>query len=318
VKTALLAALACTLPNVARAEVCSIDYVNVPGGVTEVIEGWVAAEPRCRGRIALRVIPTKDGYFLFAERPDGTVHERLVPDLTAAGVLVASWVADSWRVERPRKKKKRRAMAMRAVAVDEAEVRTDVRTVIAPEPALERKRWLSLGGTFVADAEGADVGFRLETDLVVLRGWRLGVAVQKVQDTMYVHANESTTQGQIDDWSAGAIISHTLRWRGWELRGGVGAFVLGSKLHTADFYSPNPRTGDTPYYTFEIENSAAFELSASLARDIGDRWGVALSAATMFISQPWLANDNMTWYHKSTVMREEAQLTWVVSLRRRI
>lgn len=311
-RSVALALVAC-MASVAQADDrCGITYVSVPDGIKEVIEGWVAAEPNCRGTIALRVIPTKDGLFLFAERPDGTVHERLVPDLTAAGVLVASWVSDSWRIERPRKNK-RKAPDVRAVAVDH---RVQIEeAVVAPAPSTSRhKRWISLGGTFVSGAQGADAGFRLETDVILFGGWKLGVAAQKVEDTVRVHTNEGMTQGQIDDWSAGALVSRTMRWRGWELRGAAGVFLLNSKLHTSDFYYSY--TG--PVYTYDIDLSPSFEMSATLARDIGDRWGVSLTAATTIISQDWHGNDNMTWNHETTVTREQAQMMWVVALRRRI
>ncbi len=309
---AVAAVVACLLPAIAHAdevERCSVTYVTVPEGIKDVIDSWVAAEPHCRGTIALRVIPTKDGLFLFAERPDGTVHERLVPDLTAAGVLVASWVADSWRIDRPRKKK--REIAVRAVAVDDAP--QVVATVERPRATSQRTRWISLGGTLVPGAEGADVGFRLEADLFVRGSWKIGVVGQKIQDTMRVYTNEGMTQGQINDWSAGALLSRTIRRGGWELRGAAGLFLLGSKLHAEDFYEVS-----YPVYTYDIDLSPSFELSATIARDLGDRWGIAASVATQFISQDWHGNDNMTWYHKTTVTRSEAQALWVVSLRRRI
>jgi hypothetical protein len=314
VRTLALALLACALPAVAHAdERCDVTYVTVPDGIRQVIDGWVAAEPRCRGTIALRVIPTKDGLFLFAERPDGTVHERLVPDLTAAGVLVASWVADSWRHERPRKKKraKKREIEVRAVAADEL-LHVDKIVEPAPRPS-QHKRWLSLGATRIPGSGGADLGFRLEVDMIRFGGWKLGVAAQKVQDTLYVYTNDGMVSGNINDWSAGIVISRTFRWRGWELRPSAGIAMLGSKLQTEDFYNSS-----APVYTYEIDMSAAYELSATLGRDIGDRWGLGLTFATTFISQDWHGNDNMLWYEKTTVTRQQAQPLWVVSLRRSI
>lgn len=309
-RTLVSALVACVLPAIAHADDetqrCHVDYVTVPDGVEQVIDGWVAAEPQCRGTIALRVIPTNDGYFLFAERPDGTVHERLVPDLTAAGVLVASWVADSWHVDRPRKKKKAR-LEVRAVAVDES-TRVE-KTVEIERPVSERKRWIGFGPTLVSD-----IGFRLETDVIMLGAWKLGVAAQKVVDTLRVGTNEGMIEGRIDDWSAGALVSRTFRWGRWELRGAAGIFVVGSKLRSEDFYD----TAAYPVYTYEIDNAVSYELSATLARDLGDRWGIGLTAASTFISQDWHGNDNMTWYEKSTYTREQIQPMWVVSLRRRI
>lgn len=312
-----LAVIACLAPSIvpaiAHAEPCEVDYVTVPDGIREVIEGWVAAEPNCRGTIALRVIPTKDGLFLFAERPDGTVHERLVPDLTAAGVLVASWVADPWRVEKPRRKKaraKKKRLEVRAVAVDEP---TSVETTaMLPEPSLPRKRWISLGVTTVTGAEGADVGFRLETDVIVYGGWKLGVAVQKLQDTVFIDNGAEVQQGQIDDWAVGGILSRTMRWNGWEIRAGAGIYALSSRLHQEDF----AYAGNT--WTWAIDSSSAYELSLSLHRDLGDHWGLSLTGATMLVSQVWHGKENDLWYDRmdATVDRELAVV--IASLRRRI
>ncbi|MFN0249124.1 MAG: hypothetical protein ACKV2T_19730 [Kofleriaceae bacterium] len=325
---ALAVTLACAaIPSVARADRCEVTYMTAPEGIREVIDRWVAAEPNCRGTIALRVIPTKDGLYLFAERPDGTVHERLVPDLTAAGVLVTSWVADPWRIERPRKKKRTKRRETDASASSGAPAQSRPRaemgavgaqprvdTVVDVAPRSPRKRWVSLGGTIVSDAQGANLGFRLEADVLMFGGWKLGIAAQKVQDTVHVHTNGGTVQGQIDDWSVGALISRTVRWRGWELRGSAGAFLLGSRLQAEDFYE----TAAAPIYTYEIEPSAAFEASATIARDIGDRWGIGLTAAAMYISQDWHGNDNMVWYERSLTKRKQAQPVIVASLRRRI
>lgn len=295
--------VACALPAIAHAdgEKCHVDYVTVPPGVEQVIERWVAAEPHCRGTIALRVIPTPDGYFLFAERPDGTVHERMVPDLTAAGVLVASWVADPWRADRPRKKKRKQArLEVPAVAAGEA---TSVeKTVEIERPAPERKRWIGFGPTLVAD-----IGFHLETDVIMLGGWKLGIAAQKVVDTLRVGTYDGMVEGQIDDWSAGALVSRTLRWGRWELRGAAGIFVMGSKLHAEDFYS----TAAYRIFAYDIYNAVSYELSATLARDLGERWGIGVTAASTFISQDW-HGDNMTF------TREQIQPMWVVSVRRSI
>ncbi len=315
---AAIAILSCLVPSLAHADdaaPCEVTYVTVPDGVKDVIDRWVADEPHCQGRIALRVIPTADGLFLFAERPDGTVHERLVPDLTAAGVLVASWVSDSWRVDRPRKKKrtKRREIEVRAVAVDEQPTEVET-TVEIGRPLSERKRWLSLGGTLVAGAEGADLGFRLESDVIVYGGWKLGVAVQKLQDTVTIDHGGGIQQGQVNDWSAGALLSRTIRWGSWEVRGAAGIYAVTSKLHAEDFYQ---YTGTTTW-TWDIDPAAAYELSLTIHRDIGDRWGLAVTAGSMYFTQTWHGKETDLWYDRMDVAAERVQSVLVGSLRRRI
>jgi hypothetical protein len=304
VRAALVSLAVCAVSAIAHAdERCNVTYVTVPAGVQEVIDGWVAAEPHCVGTIALRVIATKDGYFLFAERPDGTVHERLVPDVTAAGVLVASWVADSWHVEHKHKHKKLVAKE----PIDRVEITDD------PAPR-EYRRWLSVGGTVVPEAPGADVGFRVEADLLVHGGWRIGVAAQKVQDTMEVWTGYESVSGQINDWSVGGVLSRTARWRGFELRGGLGVLALRSKPHIEDFSGDNNPAypGQNVMSSMQIQSSPAFEASLSMSRDLGERWGISVTGAATRISQDWTNDDGMF------KVRREVQRMWVLSLRRKI
>ncbi|MBA3457230.1 MAG: hypothetical protein H0T42_29380, partial [Deltaproteobacteria bacterium] len=93
---ALTAAPAAAETTVSANASCEVRFVRAPDDVRHVIERWLAAEPRCTGSMDLRVVPTDDGYYLLARRPDGRIHERVVPDAQSAGVLVASWVADDW------------------------------------------------------------------------------------------------------------------------------------------------------------------------------------------------------------------------------
>lgn len=73
---------------------CEVRIVRAPDDVRREIENWVAREPACRIALDVRVIPTEGGLYLMARDSTGRLHERLVPDAQAAGVLVASWVAD--------------------------------------------------------------------------------------------------------------------------------------------------------------------------------------------------------------------------------
>lgn len=77
----------------ARAE-CTVDVARAPADVRSTIESWVAQESHCAHAIEVRVVPTEGGLYLYARDEHGVVRERVVPDAQAAGVLVASWVAD--------------------------------------------------------------------------------------------------------------------------------------------------------------------------------------------------------------------------------
>ena len=67
---------------------------RAPVEVRAEIERWVAAEPHCVRVIELRAVVGDDGIYLFARDDRGLIRERMVPDASTAGVLVASWMAD--------------------------------------------------------------------------------------------------------------------------------------------------------------------------------------------------------------------------------
>jgi hypothetical protein len=102
-----------------------------------------------------------------------------------------------------------------------------------------------------------------------------------------------------------------MRWGGWELRGGLGLFAIDSRLRAVDLTYYDPIVGYTDMAPFEIDVSPAIEVSASLSRDLGERWGVSVTGAVTHISQDW-HNAQMT------TTRDEDQRMWVLSLRRRI
>jgi hypothetical protein len=83
-----------TTPVPPPAASCRINLVRVPADMRAEIEGWVAAEPRCRVTLDVRVVATPEGLYVMATDPSGRILERTVPDATTAGVLIASWAAD--------------------------------------------------------------------------------------------------------------------------------------------------------------------------------------------------------------------------------
>jgi hypothetical protein len=81
-------------PPLVEAHPCTVTIVRAPDDVRREIEDWVHREVSCRISLDVRVIPTDGGLYLLARESTGKLHERLVPDGQAAGVLVASWVAN--------------------------------------------------------------------------------------------------------------------------------------------------------------------------------------------------------------------------------
>jgi hypothetical protein len=73
---------------------CTVDVARAPDDVRTTIQRWVAAESHCAHALEVRIVPTEGGLYLYARDEHGVVRERVVPDGQAAGVLVASWVAD--------------------------------------------------------------------------------------------------------------------------------------------------------------------------------------------------------------------------------
>ena len=84
-------------PPLVEARSCAVTIVRAPDDVRRAIEDWVQREVSCRIALDVRAIPTDGGLYLLARDSTGKLHERLVPDAQAAGVLVASWVANDSR-----------------------------------------------------------------------------------------------------------------------------------------------------------------------------------------------------------------------------
>jgi hypothetical protein len=73
---------------------CNVQIMRAPDDVRAQIEEWVQREPVCKTSLEVRVVPTEGGLYLFARDASGRTRDRIVPDGQAAGVLVASWIAD--------------------------------------------------------------------------------------------------------------------------------------------------------------------------------------------------------------------------------
>jgi hypothetical protein len=172
-----------------------VTFLRAPDDVRAVIEQWVAAEPDCSASIELRVVPTENGYYLVAQRPDGRIHEREVPDATSAGVLVASWVADDWTAEAHEE----RAAEPTQVAEVRSEAPSESSLVVssAPRERTTTNRIMTLGG-LLGMSNGGGSGFRGELDLASRGIFSLGLAA-------------SISREYVAAWAAGWIDINSYR-----------------------------------------------------------------------------------------------------------
>lgn len=91
----------------AASPTCSVDLVRVPSDVRAIVERWIHAEPRCNVHLEVRIVPTEGGFYVLARDDRGRSHERVVPDATSAGVLIASWASDDAVAPPPRRRANR-------------------------------------------------------------------------------------------------------------------------------------------------------------------------------------------------------------------
>jgi hypothetical protein len=270
---------------------CEVVFVRAPDDVRLVIEGWLKAEPRCRGTIELRVVETETGsLYLIAQRSDGRIHEREVPDAQSAGVLVASWVADDWTSTPPEEEDDA------PLAIDGAPGATPATTVVAtvppPRTRLTTGRWFGIAPMLQAEGQGG-VGVRFEMDLYGGRTskWTLGVAGIGVSSLTNVFASDTDgyfAYGNLETIDLRALLVAARTWRlgtNWNVRWSVGLGPMYTDGTAALTMTGGYTVNDTTYSSADGV-SVAYESSLTLARELfGHRWAVTAGPAVTMISQ---------------------------------
>ncbi len=285
-----------------RAEMCGVTFVRAPDDVRYVIEQWLRAEPRCSSTIELRVVPTEGGLFLLAQRPDGRIHERLVPDAQSAGVLVASWVADDWTAPAPVPATQPAPPTTTIIVELPRAGATESVGATAPRRTRPHGKWLTIGAAVQPDSEGG--GFRGEVDLRSFGGWELGGVIS------YTASNYGLEQGS--GWNYGsmtafdikvmAYLSRSVTWGRWELRAGLG---LGA-LHTLVDVEGEMSSGEYGSASTDVTTPAA-ELSGMLTRRLGRSLGIGLG--------PVLTASEQSYYYNGKIDRAAATMTIYGALR---
>jgi hypothetical protein len=243
-------------PEIAGPGACEVTIVRAPDDVRQEIESWVAREPFCRVALDVRVIPTEGGLYLLARDSSGLLHERLVPDAQAAGVLIASWVADDALEPPPLPPP---VVHVLPPLVPEAPTPLLVRT-LAPRPLSDPMRW-GLGVMVVVP--GKVSGPRVRATLELLH--QDGLAAELILAGAYSDYQENGMAYQRMDSRALLGISFTAGDRRWRMRlGGAIGGVWSHQFHTNDTYSRN---------WFAIP----FEASLTLMYHMSREWAVGVA-----------------------------------------
>lgn len=267
---------------VAQPEECGVTFVRAPDDARESIERYLRDEPRCTSSIDLRVVPTDGGYYLMAQRVDGRIHERIVPDLQSAGVLVASWIADDWISPPPPP----------SVAPDPRPVVTELappsaapmpRTGVvasASPPDRKRHQWLTLGFGVQPDGDGA--GLRFEADVATAGAWRLGgIATYSAHISRYAGVDWMTSSLRARDIQAMAQLSRTSSFGRWDLRLAIGAGIINT--HITGWGEQWSSSGFTTFE--ETDTFGVGEASALVTRRIGRSWGIGVGPVLTILSE---------------------------------
>ncbi|GEM_PF-2682769 len=276
------------LASEARAERrdCEVVFVRAPAEVRLVIESWLKAEPRCSGTIELRVVETESGsLYLIAQRPDGRIHEREVPDAQSAGVLVASWIADDWTSTPPDDE----AVAPPVVEPLTVNPFTGAPGVtdVLPLPAQPRStgRWLSIAGMAAMEGQGGE-GARIEMDLYggLKSKWTFGVALGGVSSQMSAASSSGSADLESFDLRALFVVART--WRlgaNWNLRWSIGVGPMYTRSTVVE-WDADPYTQMSYVNAYGV--SAAYESTLTIAREIFDhRWAITAGPEATLIAQ---------------------------------
>jgi hypothetical protein len=263
---------------------CEVVFVRAPDEARLVIESWLKAEPRCSGTIELRVVETEGGsLYLIAQRPDGRIHEREVPDAQSAGVLVASWIADDWTSTPPDEDDEAAPSTVEAPTVNPVEGAPGV-TAVAPPPRTQSRttgRWFSVAGMIQTEGQGG-VGARFEMDLVGGRSskWTLGIMASGVSSQMATWDGVPMTLETVD---LRALLVAARTWRlgqNWNIRWSIGLGPMYTDAVGTSWDASNMQhvTADGV--------SLAYESTLTIAREMFDhRWAIMAGPAVTMIQQ---------------------------------
>jgi hypothetical protein len=336
----MVLAITCAAAS-AVASPCEVNLAHASEEVRAVIMQWVDKETRCGGPLEVRVVPTEGGLYLFARDERGRVRERLVPDATAAGVLVASWMVDD-----------------SVAQTDGVDVHVDVHVTgplqvsVAPPPvaiaelppppprvaeqppsatSAEPLSFLGVSPSLMVapflgiNSGGTGTGVRGELDLFRLGHWRLGVTASleqgKIQFTPHPLPGMIVGELGFDTSEVKALgyLVRTFQLGTWELRPELAVGVKATTYHVVEpGNSPllSDLQGNAPLLTKTDYNGsgATAELGVLLFHHIGADWDIGGGViADLGIASQLLGENGM-----SVILYRSPELQLALGIRRRL
>jgi hypothetical protein len=275
-------------PPLVEAHPCTVTIVRAPDDVRREIEDWVHREVACRISLDVRAIPTDGGLYLLARESTGKLHERLVPDAQAAGVLVASWVAnDSLEALPPPPAHPARVLPVLIPAVPLVAPPADL-MLRAPAQcttlACRGPRRTATWGFGVTVLPGENSGSRLRIDFDVMRsgGFAAGVVVAGALGTEdRMDYPYFARQRRVDGRALGGL-SWTVSQGAWSARVQAAVGAVWSHI----FKDRDQAIFAQDWAGFALETSILFGYRVS------DEWSVGVAPVGTLYGAEWSADED--------------------------
>jgi hypothetical protein len=327
-------------PAPAAPGTCSVTIVRAPDGVRQTIEQWLARE-HCTVALQVRIIPTEGGLYLLATDEHGRVRERIVPDASSAGVLIASWAADDGlggATPGPPPPSAPAPMAPPAPIAPMApsysapaytgpapmagapsaygpgaEFRPPSAyepidgPVLAVPPAYPNT-YLTLSAGLGSNASGT---LRGELDYYGKSGWGIGLLFGLTGSSMDVQdyaGYGSAYTASVTDYTFAVALGRQWRSGAWHLRGTMALGVVESTMalnqydYSTDTYGSSDGSVASPYVEASLRAGRSFGAS--------NQWALEGGLVFSYTKQEWYLQDAM-----STLYREAGNVEVIVGVR---
>ncbi len=304
---------------------CEVAVVRAPDDARATIEQILASE-HCTTSLQVRVIPTTGGLYLIATDDHGRVRERVVPDATSAGVLIASWSADdgvagsiappapspsTWQgpPRVPYGDTFHPPSSVVPEGVPEGALDGDDTDAGEPPPNVPRpKRFLAFG---VGLGANSAYGIRAEVDVLAHAGWTVGLMGFLTGQTMRVDdpAKFQTLDAQVVDYGAAVTVRRIVRWADWHLRFGAGLGVLASTVNLDQVAYSATRVARGSGTAAALWAEGAVFLGHSIGET--KKWELEIGPTASYAEETWDIADTM-----STLTRQAGSFQVIAQLRR--
>jgi hypothetical protein len=239
---------------------CNVRVVRAPDQVRAAIEARIGIETSCI-TLEVRVISTRDGYYVIATPPHGDVLEGTVRDPSLVGELVADWAHQPEPAAPP------------PTVAEQPPSATPMFDVVEQAPAQHRRgtRDFTMGVLFTPKSYGV----RGEVDLIAASGFSLGLAAG-ISSAHWIYGDDQMFTLGADlvfrDIRGVVTVAKTFGTGAWRVRLQAGLGVVNttySGTMRADNGLVVPTTGEGTTRMVEVGLTASRDLSATWAFSFG-------------------------------------------------